>query len=228
MKLMQIKNVRVYGLEASAIASGYPMMVDTPDEYEFEFIEDGIADEGEDLCLLPHLKRLDGLAQTPSGSGHDCATKGIIVQYDLTCNHVMLPQFMRYHFHDIVSSQSKMHRILKMDLVKSCDSFVNEFAIKGAQIEIDKYNEMVLANKSDDPSAFIYTPKEIQEQYERIMSNLPMGLELTMRITSNYLQLKSIYIQRHGHKMSFWREYCDWIKTLPMADTLIIKKSKGE
>jgi hypothetical protein len=223
---MKIKNVRVYGLEASAIASGYPMMVDTPNQYDFQFLEDGIADDGEDLCLQPHLDRLDKLAQTPSGSGHDCATKGIIVQYDLTCNHVMLPQFMRYHFHDIVSSQSKMHRILKMDLVKSCDSFVNEFAIKGAQLEIDRYNEMVLANKSDDPSLCHTSPEGIQEQYERIMSNLPMGLELTMRVTSNYLQLKSIYIQRHGHKMSFWREYCDWVETLPYAKELIIKNKK--
>ena len=42
-----------------------------------------------------------------------------------------------------------------------------------------------------------------------------MGLELTMRVTDSYLQMKSKYFQRHNHKMSFWREYCDWMLTLP-------------
>jgi len=56
------------------------------------------------------------------------------------------------------------------------------------------------------------------------MSNLPMGLELTMRVTSNYLQLKSIYHQRKGHRMSFWKDYCDWVENLPFFRELVLNE----
>lgn len=187
---MKIENVKVYGLNESMIASGYPMRTET---------NQGKKTGG--------YKRLSMLGSAKSGSGHDSALKGIIVQYDLTCNHVMLPQFMRYHFHDIISSQSKMHKVLDMDLSLSCDEEVDDRIIAIAQEKIDDYKRAVEdRNISSDDLKYLY---------ETIMVNLPLGLNLKMRVTSNYLQLKSIYNQRKNHKMSFWREYCKWVETLP-------------
>lgn len=200
---MKIENVRVYGLDESIKASGFPMMAEIPEDY--------YSDETSEK----DFNRIRRLGKAKSGSGHDCALKGIVVQYDLTCNHVMLPQFMRYHFHDIVSSQSKMHRITQMDLESSVDSYVNKTVLEGANEELYKYEMMVEFGNGK------YTKEEIAEQYERLMSNLPLGLELTMRVTSNYLQLKSIYYQRKSHKMKFWRDYCEWIENLPYMDVIL-------
>ena len=72
-------------------------------------------------------------------------------------------------------------------------------------------------------------PKEdLNEMFQQIISNCPMGLELTARITDNYLQLKSKYIQRRHHKLEEWQYYCDWIETLPMAEKLIIPKKEDK
>jgi len=38
---------------------------------------------------------------------------------------------------------------------------------------------------------------------------------MVMRITTNYLQLKTIYRQRKNHKLPEWRIFCDWILSLP-------------
>lgn len=200
---MKVSNVKVYGLEESFKASKYPMSVDID-------------------SLTPSITNtIKSLGSCINGTGHDSFLKGIVVQYDLTCNHVMLPQFMRYHFHDIVSSQSKMHRIIKMDLETSVDKYVNKTVLEGAYEEIYKYEMMIEFGKDK------YTKEQIAEQYERVMSNLPLGLELTMRVTSNYLQLKSICKQRRTHKMSYWREYCEWCDSLPYFKELTQTK-KGE
>jgi hypothetical protein len=62
---------------------------------------------------------------------------------------------------------------------------------------------------------------------EELIYSCPMGLELTARITTNYLQLKTIYAQRHNHRLTEWRDYCRFIESLPFAKELIIT-NKGE
>ena len=64
-----------------------------------------------------------------------------------------------------------------------------------------------------------------QEKYEQFMkcvSNLPMGFEMEMTITTNYLQLKTIYFQRRNHKLKEdWGAFCDWCESLPMFKELV-------
>jgi hypothetical protein len=33
-----------------------------------------------------------------------------------------------------------------------------------------------------------------------------------------------VYYQRKNHRLPEWREFCDWIKTLPYAEELITGK----
>lgn len=53
------------------------------------------------------------------------------------------------------------------------------------------------------------------EIYHMMVSNAPMGLTLGMRVTTNALQLKTIYHQRKNHKLKDWQEFCKWIESLP-------------
>ena len=189
---MKIFNVRVYGLKDSIVASGYPMkteieeMLDTTSEFDND------------------IKRAKSLGKAKQGSGHDCMLKGIIVQFDLKAPEYFWRQFDRYHFHDYVSSQSKMHCIVKMDIVKMCNKYVD-------QRIIDVLNEKIAT----------YNSNLTQENFQYVISNCPMGFELTARITSNYLQEKSIRGQRSGHKLEEWKYYLDWQKTLPYFCELI-------
>ena len=49
---------------------------------------------------------------------------------------------------------------------------------------------------------------------------LPMGYELWAGISTNYLQLKTIYKQRRWHKLDDWREFCAFIEGLPMSELI--------
>ena len=38
------------------------------------------------------------------------------------------------------------------------------------------------------------------------------------RLTTNYRSLKTIYSQRKNHRLPEWREFCEWIETLPYSE----------
>ena len=90
---MKIDNFDVYDLEKSIKASKYPMAVD---------IKTLNGDITETVLTLGNSRR---------GSGHDNFLHGITVNFDLTCSLKMWIEMQRYHFKDIVSSQSTVHRI---------------------------------------------------------------------------------------------------------------------
>ena len=173
MKTINIQNLRIYGIEESKIAATYPMLGAQVGDMENEKVKPGLARK---LFLVPN------------GSGHDCFSKGITVQFDLTAPEYFWRQIDRYHFIDHVSSQSKMHCITKFKIEDMCNDEVDQRII-----EILK--EKIAAGLS----------------HRQILSNIPAGLMMTSRMTTNILQLKSIYSQRKNHKLPEWREFCEWI-----------------
>lgn len=148
------------------------------------------------------LKRGRVLGSAKHGSGHDCHQKGVIVNAVISAPSYWYPQMQRYHFLDIISSQSKMHRITKMDLETQCIDEVDQRAIDLLNEMIDIYNNVSEEHKED--------------AFRKVLANCPMGLKLTCAITTNYLQLKGIRNQRKGHKLSEWRvDFMEWLDSLP-------------
>jgi len=190
---MEITNVDVYDLAKSIKASGYPKSLS----------KTRILDKDD-------LNRADKLAKVPSGSGHDCFLKGIVVNFDVKAPQFWWLQFGRYSFSDIVSSQSKTHMITEMDIDKQCNKYVRSEIIEQLNILIERYNYVMESTEK--------VMKQKRVMYDRLMSNVPMGLELEARITTNYLQLKTIYNQRKHHISQQWREFCEWIDELPKSD----------
>ena len=151
---------------------------------------------------------IDTLGLAEIGLGHDNFLNGIIVQFDLTCTNKMWVEMERYHFINFVSSQSTMHRAARMDYDKAFNPYVTE----ATRAECERLKEAYLEN----PCA---------ESYLRLLYNLPSGMELTARMTTNYRQLKTIYRQRHDHRLPEWREFCRWLETLPHSEWITRKET---
>jgi hypothetical protein len=243
---MKIKNTQIFGLESSIIRSGYPMQIGEPDDMGMPVkkidistindITDLYFDDNNSPILMSKKRFSDSdylrskkLANTPVGSGHNNFLKGIIVQFDLLYPQYFTPQLQRYHWVDIISSQSKMHRITKIEnLSLYCNRFVLDRIINEVEILIEIYNENKFPYELDAWSTNYEGHEKITIQskedcFQYIISNLPMGYEMWMAISTNYLQLKTIYNQRKHHKLKEdWGYFCDWIEKLPMANELII------
>lgn len=198
---MLITNVKLYGLEESIYASGYPMLSKPPTEKEFE---SGVSDVAADIFMRgtveagAHVRRALKLGSTAAGTGHNNFLKGIIVQMDVNAPQYWWQQAQRYHWFDFVSSMSKVHCLTKMDIDKMCDTTVTETAKLNLVGAIQDYTE----GKID---------------FDTMMCNVPMGLHLTARMTTNYLQLKTMYAQRQHHKSREWQRFCKCVTKLPMS-----------
>lgn len=223
--MLEILEYEVYGLENAKRYSGLPMVVDIDD-------------------LEPSDERMEKLCNAKPSSGHDCSVKGILVTALIKYPGYWTPQFQRYHFADIISSQSKMHRLTKMDVGTASNKYVDYRTIEVLREKINIYNFMVdngvescytvlgrpfttydcafeFEEKmlKDDidyvPELFIGEVKKY-EAFMEVISNCPMGFEMVMAIETNYLQLKTIYEQRKHHKLvEDWGAFCKWCETLP-------------
>jgi len=142
--------------------------------------------------------RADALADNPPGTGHNNWLKGVVIQADITASIKWWVQQERYSFADIISSQSTMHKLKDMDLSESYIEYVDNRVIKIMQELQEQYNE--------NPT---------KENFYKLIYSNPDGLMLTARITTNYLQEKTIFQQRNQHRLTEWIDYCEWLKSLP-------------
>jgi hypothetical protein len=204
---MEIKNIKIYGLPESIIRSGYPHQIGEPEDLDndMEFLDEFLEPGG--------LKRVRKLASTPSGSGHNNFLKGIIVQFDLKYPEYFSPQLQRYHWIDIISSQSKMHKITSRELTKEdFTKDTNIDFISTINVMIKNYSELTDINDKN-------------LVFNQIISSLPSGYMKWMGISTNYLQLKTIWNQRCKckHKLDEWRIFGEFIQSLPMSELIIEK-----
>jgi len=186
--MSRITNVKVYGIEDSLIASGYPMMTDVTEVQTVEQMK----------------KRARVLGNAVTGSGHDSFLKGVVVQFDWQTPVLMQPQIQRYHHIDIISSQSAMHRITSRESFEQSD-----FGGQIADCILEELNGYLKAYHKEEDA------KDKKYWWRKIIYNLPQSYLKIARYTTNYLQLKTMYLQRRHHKLDEWQEFCDWIETLP-------------
>lgn len=191
---MNVTNLKVYDLKESVIACRNAMRLVPPAYTDEEFEES--------------LKRAIKLCKSKPGSGHANFRTGIRVSFDVHYPNYISPEMQRYHWFDIVTSASKMHRIMQMDFDYCCNKWVTEKTIQ-------QMKELIQAYKDD----------ECEDNFMRVISNCPQGIMLFMRVSTNYEQLATIYRQRKQHKLPEWRSFCEnVIANLPYAKELIICK----
>lgn len=217
--MVKITNVKVYDLHESVIACRNAFRTEQVEYTDEEFEKS--------------LPRAIQLANTPSGSGHQNFLKGLRVSFDIKYPNYFSPELQRYNFVDIVSSSSKMHRLMEMDLDFACNKYV-------PQVFIDEMRKLVDIYKSikDSPEYHrhlfvlrdgtqIFAKNKQRALYYAFMqciSACPQGIELFMRCSTNYLQLRTIYKQRKTHRLiEDWQEgFCqDFIQKLPYFDEFI-------
>ena len=197
---MRFENVKVYDLEESLIASGYPMRTELirrePDEKD--------------------IRRGLNLTKASNGNGaHGQWLTGVRVAFDLTCTNKMWVEAERYRFLEFVSSQSTMHRITKFNLDGQYNKYVDPRVIDIMKEKIFEYNS-------------IEDTETKKQKYLEILYTNPAGFELTARLTTNYRCLLNIYIQRHDHRLPEWREFCEKLLELPMFFDLVEAYKSGK
>lgn len=202
---MEVQNIKVYGIEDSFRASKFPMLSNI------------------DNATTDYTERIRSLGTCKHGTGHDNFLNGIITQFDLTLSNKCWVEMQRYHFIDFVSSQSTMHRITSFDLNTSYNEFVDQRIVDIMAEKVSQYNELKKQLAEDDSLS-----DELERRYLEILYSNPAGFQLTARMTTNYRQLKTIYLQRKHHRLPEWKEFCKFIETLPYSELITGSVNNGQ
>jgi hypothetical protein len=251
--MLEVKNVKVYDLAESIVASGYAMGLNIgdfsgrvvtlnkhitketlPGFIQFYNKEHKLGKKFDEICdsiglneenkndlriVLKELKRMSRLVQASKNSDnvkcHHNALTGIRVSFDLIYPNYISPEMQRYHWFDIVTSSSKMHRITKMNFDECCNKYVTQETKDNMKKYIDEYNSLF-----DGPG----TPdaESVYKAFMKVLSNCPQGVELFMRISTNYMQLQTMYFQRKNHRLKEdWGAFCEFVEKLPLFKLLI-------
>lgn len=194
-----ISNIKVYDLEESMRAAGYPMRTDLNEAPDFT----------KDWDRAQRLTKASKF-----NAAHAQFLTGIVVNFDLTFSNKAWVEAERYRFLNFVSSQSTMHCITKFGLRAQCNKYVDERIITIVQEYIDLYNSLTAQDEE--------TIEFKKNLYLKILYNLPSGFQLTARMTTNYRCLLNIYNQRHDHRLPEWREFCNQLlEELPFFRELV-------
>ena len=157
----------------------------------------------EEFAVL--LERAVKLAKNAPNSGHANFLKGIRVSFDIKYPNYFSPELQRYGFVDIVCSSSKMHRLSEMVDAGAFNKYVDSRVVEIVKEYADRYNA-----------------EQTYDNLIRLISNCPQGIELFMRVSTNYMQLRNIYHQRKNHRLkNDWGAFCKMIEGLPYFEEFI-------
>ena len=158
-----------------------------------------------------YYRRGKALGLVKPGSGHNSMFKGVTFNMVIDFPLYWLKEYQRYHFTDIISSQSTMHKILEFNLD---DMFTDEVDPRAIEIIKDLKEQYNLEQDKDKKKVI----------WRRLINTLPDGFHMSMGITMNYLQAISIVGQRKNHKLSEWSDdFVPFLLDLPLFKTFMIK-----
>ena len=163
------------------------------------------------------------------GTEHRKFLRQIMVSVDITAPLYWWKEFDTYKVGTTANSTSTMHKLASTPITLDC-------------FEIDDYNESIFDDKADpmlqetkvyhhinDLIEFLeylrqkYNETKDKRYWKELIRWLPNGWLQTRTITMNYENLRSMYHQREHHKLTEWHSFCDWVKSLPYAQELIIE-----
>ena len=170
--------------------------------------EDGNYILGEnDLGLAQRLRR--------AGSDHRKYVRQIFVSVDITAPLYWWKEFDTYKVATVANSTSTMHKIhaKPFDIDDFSHDHMTPSTLTFMQTIVDELEKIRLK--------YMEEGKNKEDWYDMIQL-LPSSYNQMRTVTMNYETLINIYFARRMHKLQEWHTFCDWIKTLPYAEEIII------
>lgn len=203
--MLTVNNTSVMNFENALRGARNPMC--SWDRMDSKCAEDGSYVIGPaDLDLAMRLCR--------AGSDHRKFLRQIFVSVDINAPLYWWKEFDTYKVGTVANSTSTMHKIhskpFAMDQF-SCDKLTDESYAFMEKIveELEKVRLKYMENKD-------------KKYWYDMIQLLPSSYNQMRTVTLNYEILINIYHARSQHKLDEWHVFCDWIKSLPYANELIV------
>ena len=209
--MIKIENVDVYGWEAAIRGARNPMNSWDKSDSNCDWVPEYPPKIGPN-----DQKLLQSLAN--AGPDHGKFLRMITVTMDITAPLYWWKEFDTYKVGTVANSCSTMHKI-----------HAKEFELR------DFSCEHIGDVPNCDPSFYgtfetiIYALNEARRCYLdthdkhfwwQMIQLLPTSYNQRRTVMLNYQVLKTMYHARKNHKLDEWRNFCDWIHTLPYSELI--------
>lgn len=165
-----------------------------------------------------------------AGSPNDKFLRQIFVCVDITAPLYWWKEADTYKVATVANSTSTMHKLATTPITMDCfetDDMEGDIIVwpGDASSGLTDYHMKDIAND------IIMHCEQLRKKYletkdvrywKELIRWLPEGWLQTRTWSANYATLRGIYHWRKNHKLIEWHQFCDWIKTLPYADDLIL------
>ena len=147
-------------------------------------------------------------------SDHRKFIRQIMLSVDITAPLYWWKEYDTYKVGTVANSTSTMHKIHSKPF--EIDDFSHDHLTDNSM--------NVLRNLVDELEKIRleYVDNKDKALWYDLIQLLPSSYNQMRTCTLNYETLVNIYRSRKNHKLDEWRSFCDWIKTLPYSDEIII------
>ena len=165
-----------------------------------------------------------------SGTDHRKFMRMMPVYVRITAPLYWWKEFDTYKVGTVANSCSTMHKIQEKEFT------LDDFSYEHLDIRTRKILEETIKALNDYRKLYIdYNPDDFEIKgcpskkviWWQMIQLLPSSYNQTRNVMMNYEVLANIYRQRKNHKLDDWREFCEWIETLPYSE-LITGETRGE
>ena len=206
--MIKIENVVLPSTEQwKSIIMGMRNPLNSWDKSDSDFTFD-ILEMGEnDYNLMKRLRN--------AGVDHRKFMRMITVYMDIECPLYWWKEFDTYKISTVTNSCSTMHKIHSKEF--TLDNFSHE--------HLSDFNRNVVLDgviiKQLNKVRECYLETKDKEYWWQMIQLLPSSYNQKRTVLLNYEVLANMYKSRKNHKLDEWRQFCDWIKTLPYSELII-------
>ncbi len=176
------------------------------------------------------------LAQSLVRAGTDEAKfmRQIFISVDITAPLYWWKEMDTYKVGTVANSTSTMHKLtsrpiknfdFSFDLCFYSNSILENGTYK-YDYEVREMFDQIIQNCEWLRQKYVETKENYY--WRALIQLLPESYNQTRTWTANYAVLRNIYFARRNHKLTEWREFCQWIESLPWAKELICLEEKKE
>ena len=220
---MKFENTEVWGFEHALRGMRNPKNSwnKSDSHYEYDNQRDCVTKDANFVIGENDMK----LAQTliKAGSEHRKFMRQIFVSVDITAPLYWWAEYDTYKVGTVANSTSKMHTITNNSITLDCfeiDDYEKDLFMYYEHSDVKDMVADIVRNCETLRKRYLETKDK--RYWKELIRWLPESWLQTRTITMNYENLRNIYHQRNGHKLSEWHEICHWIELLPYAKDFII------
>lgn len=151
-----------------------------------------------------------------AGPDHRKFIRQIFVSVDITAPLYWWKEYDTYKVGTVANSTSTMHKI-HSKAFEETDFSTDHMTEESRKHFLSFVDYMEEVRKK-------YVETKNKTYWYDLIQMLPSSYNQLRTCTLNYETLSNIYYARKAHKLDEWHVLCDWIKTLPYAEELIINR----